>query len=499
MGISTKVWFAALRGWLKIVFGFSGGRGVRLVDKTPRVPQMLGNVPGGQVNLLPVSALTQPLRVDVPMWPSSNPSVQYPESLTLFWNGDIVTKRTWVAPIPEADLTFYVSIDRLGEGNPVLTYRVVMFTGEPGDSDPLMLTIDRQAPLLPTENMLLLPPEVIAGGVTVEYLEQNGDELWATLPAYDAPQVGDCISYYWDREQGRHELVDRRVLTQADLEERELKLKYSGEMIRDRGDGPRYLHYVIEDRAGNQGAAASSRRLEVAATIPPRVLSWPELPKALGEGQNIVLETGSVREELVALIPDEAGVGSQEPVQMQWGEPGKLGAVTISDVPGTRRFLVPLEHLAAHSGKTIPLYYVASGDESTRREVRLTAFRPDAPPPQIKEAQVDTLSLRAVTTVAHVTQEAWSLISTDQRVSIKVVGRNSSGQSQQYVVVAQHTVTVEEMLAGLGGGGGHTIPKTFLLTLALNSRLTVEVTVSLDGGETWPDSASFVLQLTLVA
>jgi len=35
--------------------------------------------------------------------------------------------------------------------------------------------------------------------------------------------------------------------------------------------------------------------------------------------------------------------------------------------------------------------------------------------------------------------------------------------------------------------------------LALNSRLTVEVTVSLDGGETWPDSASFVLQLTLVA
>lgn len=185
---------------------------------------------------------------------------------------------------------------------------------------------------------------------------------------------------------------------------------------------------------------------------------------------------------------------------MQWGEPGKVGAVTIDGAPGTRRFLVPLEHLAAHSGKTIPLYYVASGDESTRRQVRLTVFRPSAPPPQIRQAGGSTtLSLRDVPTVAHVTQEPWSLISTDQRVTIKAVGRNSAGQSQAHIVVERHPVTLAEMSAGLGAGSTLTIPRSFLLTLVLNSRLTVETTVSLDGGETWPSSANFVLQLTLVA
>ncbi|WP_079227036.1 hypothetical protein [Pseudomonas putida] len=500
MVISAKGLFATLRNRLKSFFTSSGGNAVLLGDNTPRVPLMLENVPGGQANLLPVSALTQPLRVDVPMWLNSDPSEEDPESLTLFWNGDVVIQKTWTAPIPEVDLTLYVPVEKLGEGTPVLSYRVVIFNGEVGDSNPLTLTIDRQAPLLPNENLLPLPPEVIANGVTVEYLEQNGDELWATLPAYDAPEVGDRISYYWDQQPGSNELVDQRVLHQADLEAGgDLKLKYTGEMIRERGDGPRHLHYKIEDRAGNQGAASGIRTLQVAATIPPRVLSWPELPKAAGAGETVVLETDSVRGELEALVPDDAGVGSQEPVQMQWGEPGKVGAVTIEGAPGTRRFLVPLEHLAAHSGKTIPLYYVASSDESARRQVRLTVFRPSAPPPQVRQADTSTLSLRAVPTVAHVTQEPWSLISTDQRVTIKAVGRNSAGQSQAHIVVERHPVTMAEMSAGLGAGSTLTIPRSFLLTLALNSRLTVETTVSLDGGETWPSSANFVLQLTLVA
>lgn len=500
MVIGAKGWFATLRRWWGLVFRSVERNGVLSIDNLPRVPQMLENVPGGQVNLLPVSALTQPLRVDVPMWLSSNPSEQNPESLTLFWNGNVVTQKTWTAPIPENDLTLYVPVVWLGEGNPVLTYRVVLFNGQAGESDPLTLTIDRQAPLLADDNALVLPSEVIAGGVTVEYLEQNDDALWVGLPLYDAPQVGDRIRYYWDRQSGSNERVDQRVLDQADLGAGwQLKLKYSGEVIRERGDGPRYLHYVIEDRAGNQSVPSRIRTVQVAATAPPRILSWPELPKATGTGETVVLEIDAVGGELVALIPEDAGVGSQEPVQMQWGEPGCVGAVNIPGAPGTRRFLIPLEHLAAHSGKTIPLYYTAAGDESTRRQVRVTVFRPSAPPPQIRQADTGTLSLSAVMTVAHVTQEPWSLISTDQRVTINVVGRDSSGRSQEYVVVGRHPVTVAEMSVGLGADGTLTIPRAFLLTLALNSRLTVETTVSLDGGETWPTSAHFVLRLTLVA
>ena len=42
--------------------------------KLPSAGAVLDNIPGGQENLLPSSALTEPLRVDVPMWLNSEPS-----------------------------------------------------------------------------------------------------------------------------------------------------------------------------------------------------------------------------------------------------------------------------------------------------------------------------------------------------------------------------------------------------------------------------------------
>ncbi|MCF1253229.1 MULTISPECIES: hypothetical protein [Pseudomonas] len=496
--LNAQGWFTKLRTWLKVMVRSSDGRRGLSIDKTPRVPQMLENVPGGQMNLLPVSALKDPLRVEVPMWPNSNPDLG-PETLTLFWNTDVVEQRTFTVPVTDADLIMHVPANRLGEGEPVLKYQVKIFNGVPEDSDPLMLTIDRQAPILASDNKVQPPPEVVSGGVTVVYLEQNGDELLATLPAYDTPQVGDRISYYWDRQLGSDELVDVLSLTQADVAAGTLpKLKYGGEMIRERGDGPRFLHYRVDDRAGNQSAASALLQLTVAATPAPRTLSWPELPAAEGKDETIVLETGSVEEDLEAWIPEDAGVGSLEPVQMQWGEPGQVGAVTIQGAPGTRRFLVPLKHVPAHSGKTIPLYYLASGDVSTRRQVRLTVFRPSAPGPQIEEAGTQYLSLRDIGEGVHVTQVAWGLISTDQRVTIRAFAYDAQSQLQEHIVLDQHAVTEPEMLDGFGQGGTLILPRSFFDTLKADITFFVWTTVSLDGGQTWPESGSFRTSLTLV-
>lgn len=460
----------------------------------PIVPLMLADVPGGQQNLLPRSALTRPLRVEVPLWPGSDPE-KGEETVRLYWDDVEIATRSWTAPIPPQDLLFDVPVQYLDEGRPVLRYEVVLFNGTPGNSAPLTLTIDLTAPDLATpDDRLQFDPQVIANGVTVEYLENNGDQLQALLPDYTSPMVGDRIHYYWDRQPGADDLADEKVLVLADLG-KPLQLVFAGDLIRDRGDGDRYLHYRITDRAGNQSRASVVVTLAVKAVPPPRVLSWPELPKASGSGETVVLDLNALRGELQALIPDDAGVGSEELVEMQWGEPGMTGAETIAGSPGTRHFVIPFGRLAAHSGKTIPLYYTATGDESSRRLVRVLAYTPYAPPPQVLEADADVLSLAKVVGAARITQRAWPLISTDQRAKVRVVGPGA-----EYPVVDAHPVTQEEIDAELlGGDGAWTVPKAFLEGLALGSSLRVQVSVSLDAGVTWPDIPNFELQLRLIA
>lgn len=471
------------------------GAAFSIAGPLPAVPQVLADVPGGQSNLLPVSALAQPLRVEVLPWPNSDPE-QGQETLRLFWNDAEIEVRSWTSPIPPEDLVFEVPVRFLREGRPVLRYEVTVFNGQSASSAPLTLTIDLTAPALATpDSRLLFDSQVIANGVTVEYLENNGDQAVATLPDYDLPTVGDRIRYYWDRQQGAQDLVEERILTSADLG-KPMQLVFSGDLIRQRGDGERYIHYRITDRAGNVSVASQALNLIVKAIPAPRLLSRPDLPKAFGTAETVVLDLNSLRGALEARIPQNAGVGSQEAVEMQWGEPASLGAATIKGTPGTLAFTVPYECLAAHSGKTIPLYYKASDDESTRRLVKVLAYRPDAPPPQVLEADSDTLSLAKVGSAAQIVQEAWALISTDQRVKVRVLGPAGA----EHTVAAAYPVTKAEIDAGLlGGGGTLTIPKAFLQSQALGSRLLVQVSVSLDAGGSWPTASDFELRLTLVA
>ncbi|MFS0827920.1 hypothetical protein [Pseudomonas phoenicis] len=461
----------------------------------PVVPQSLADVPGGQSNLVPISALIQPLRVEVLPWPNSDPE-RGEETLKLFWNDVEIERRSWTSPISPEDLVFEVPVRFLLEGRPVLRYEVTVFNGQTASSAPLTLTIDLTAPALASpDSRLLFDPQVIADGVTVEYLENNGDQVVATLPDYRSPMVGDCIRYYWDRQQGDQDLVEERILTSADLG-KSVQLVLSGDLIRQRGDGERHVHYRIIDRAGNVSVASQALILVVKATPAPRLLSRPDLPKASGTSETVVLDLNSLRGALEAFIPQDAGVGSQEPVEMQWAEPASLGAATIKGTPGTLAFTIPYECLAAHSGKTLPLYYKASDDESTRRLVKVLAFRPYAPPPQVLEADSDTLSLAKVGSAARIVQEAWSLISTDQRVKVRVLGPAGA----EHTVTAAYPVTQADMDAGvLGSGGTLTVPKAFLQNQPLGSRLLVQVSVSLDAGASWPTASDFELQLTLVA
>ncbi len=85
---------------------------------------MLEDIADGQPNLLPVSALELPLRVEIPMWPISLPSEEDPEILKFYWNGLEHTTRTFTSKVLPEDLIIEVGAEYLLHGKPKLHYDV---------------------------------------------------------------------------------------------------------------------------------------------------------------------------------------------------------------------------------------------------------------------------------------------------------------------------------------------------------------------------------------
>lgn len=473
------------------------------VAPPPRV-ETLEDVPGGQPNLLPVDALRSALHVAVDPWPNSDPSVTYPESLSLYWNDEVVDRKEWTSPIPDDDYFVEVPVRYLRHGEHELVYEIELYNGVRERSQPLVLTIDEIAPRLDAdEGALQIPAQVIEDGLTAFYLEEHDDKLVVEVPQYIEPVVGDRITFFWDRQLNDNDRVDDFDLTHEYMESGEpIRLEFQGEMIRERGDGVRYLHYRIMDRAGNLSARSRTVPLTVAAAPIPRSLPWPALPKATGSAQTVTLNVASLTGDLVAIVSAQATINPGERVQMQWAQVGAVGAETLVDERAPGEFVIPKLSIATHSGKTIPLYYqvITQKNETLDSDHRLVAvnpFSPGLPIPQVVESEMTPgyLLLSEVKVAAHITLDTWQYMSTDCRLRIQVTGISDSGAAL-YTVIDNHAVTPEEMQIGLGTRNELTVPLSFLNTLKDDSSMQVKAFISFDAGQTWPSTPN-LYELTL--
>jgi hypothetical protein len=492
---SVRRFWVRFQAWVDRLFGR------RLVERRsedlapPIVEAMLEDIADGQPNLLPVDALVGPLRVEIPMWPISLPSEDDPETLTFYWNGVVHTARTFTSKVLPADLIIEVGTEYLLHGRPTLHYEVQIYNGETGRSKVLQLTIDREPPALGgDEGMLVFPDEVLNNGVTAQYLALNGDKLEALVPDYKVLAVGDTITYFWNRKLNDEEYAGERTLNLADIGQ-PVKLVFDGQMIRDREEGVRYAYYRIKDRAGNQSPRARIVDLDVAAEIVPRQLPWPELPKASGTGATLTLDLKALTGDLFGVLPEEAEVYPQDTLVLQWGEPGELGSLTLEESEVKGQFLIPRDKLAMQSGKTLPFYYQVTTFDgqvvesvTPHRQVRVLAFAPYYPIPQINEAEVGYLKLSdVITDEAHLRIGTWAYVSTDHVLRIDLKGIDPT--KPVTFEVGPHQVNENEIRDRLiGGDDTLVVPKSWLQTLKLGSRLQLFATVSFDGGHTWPSA-----------
>ena len=454
-------------------------------------PDALEDIPGADPNLLPVSVLSAPLRIEVPMWLSSRPSPERPETLRLYWNGVEAGWKRWTARVPADDLYIEVPVAFLNHGSAIVNYTVELYNGSIADSERLMLTLDRQPPVLGANRGQLVFPELVGREVNADYLEDHGDVLHAQVPDYDVPAPGDTIVYYWNIEPFSPLLAGERTLSQEDLG-KPLIIEIPGSLIRERGDGPRYVFYAIRDRAGNFSSDALPQTLTIAAQPAPRALPLPEIPAATGSGRDVSLDLVEVGASITVKIPQAADIRPDEAFGLQWGDPELFRSNRFNGQAGLRTFTIPARNVAAMSGKVVSVYY----DVEVRGQLQCSETRrlkvipipmTSLPIPRLAGLSGGTFDRARYTFDPPLTLDKWKLIGVDQRVNIVVIG--AGGKRHQ--LLDNHAVTSAEVKDGIGKAGDVTVPLTFLNELPVGQLFFIEVTVSFDAGQTWPSEHNF--------
>lgn len=467
------------------------------------VPDVLPDIPGGQANLLPVAVLSNPLRVIVPIWPITDPREGEPESLKVIWDGDVVDSDSWTGPIPADDLVREIPQNRLADGQHWIKYLVTNGSGDSSDSECYSVVIDRTAPVLSAARGQLLvvedPDEIEQGGLTDHYLDNHEDRLRVEIPLYDEPMPGDKILYYWDEEPDSDEEAGDFTLGSEHMG-KPIYIDFARDLILARGNGVRYLRYVIEDRAGNRSAFARYLQLTVKVGV---ARTWPpvQVEQTTGAGASLALELDDFHQPLLVLVPDEAVVYPGESVRVIWGSPGDYGYYTTdTEVAGRpRHYEIPVEKLVGQSRTTISVNYQVEVHLPDPVHLQVKALSKHLPQVQLdgNSGNGSDFSLTPVRDAYTVSLGTWRLIAQGQRITIWATGVSSNGgDAEPCYVLDGHPVTASQAQRGIGSEGEVLLPRAFLVALLDNSPFTLHVAVSFDAGKNWINfpGSSFVLR-----
>ncbi|QCY12725.1 hypothetical protein [Pseudomonas sp. MPC6] len=488
----------------------------------PHVPAALPDVPGGDINLIPASALVQPLKVTFPLWQNSLPSVAFPERVRIFLDDDEVAAKHWtVHPIQPEDLFVNIPSDKWAnrQGPLVLRYDAKNWSGDPDNptqSYPVTITIDTRPPILAATSKLQFPPDILPPQQLTAYYLEDEDKVRAHLPAYTTPKVGDVIAWYWDRSLSGTTLGGTKELNAQDYDQ-PLFIDIGGDWIRSQDDGERYVWYTITDRAGNPPSGLSQVQMLIVKAQPhPRSLPPAKVVEASGTGWPVrgTLEPTDATGGVNVILNPASELYPGEIPQVQWGVARQLGAYLADPISVDEwKYKIPKEYMAPHFGKAIPVVYhfkdkFGKPHESvpyTLTVLNYPANRLPAP----ESADGLPLSLDKVPPEgASIVLRRWPFSAGQQRISIFVEGiEDSSGKTIRYAALDKHEVTPAQAIAGIARGEALMAKADFLSRIRLGSQLTVKAYISFDNGQTWngqaaPNPASAHLpwlKVTLVA
>lgn len=488
----------------------SASRSIHQIDPSMTAPWTrpapLPDKLGGETNLLARTAWADPanpLQVEFKPWHPS-PSPEGTERVDVFLDdneGNIIGTRTWTLPMDPDDYFIEITADKLPQGEHQISFIMTNFVGVPARSFPYTITIDKQEPLLNASSRLTFPAEVLPPNrLTARYLDQNNDEVKASLPAYTAPRPWDLITWYWGATPGN--LNQGGVIELDDKNfSQPVVLTIQGQLIRDRQDGARYVWYRVQDRAGNQSMRSDPVELDVAATPVPRVLPPSKVKEATGGSSSGNLKPSDAINGVTVTIPPEAVIYDGERVFVQWAEQDSAGGYRTNTpiTPGGREYKISSNKAGFHVGRSLPVGYevfevgVVDPLKSQPYSLRVESLS-GMPTIQCDKVSGGKLSLASIPAggYANFTLSRWTLMAADQFLTVKVLGVSSSNQAVDIPILTDSPVPEVAPVISVGR-----IAKTDLERLKIGTAIEVRVRVSFDGKLTWQSFPSLTPTLVV--
>lgn len=484
---------------------------VNRLEEAPYVGAALAPEPGDpREHLLPVAALSSPIRVEIPSWKNSLPSPERPETVWLYRDGDEVGRKQWTSPIAPDDLYLDVDMHAWDQGEHLLHYQLQVFHGAYFQSQALSLWIDS---VVPSRGLPLIFPSDLtpANTITARYLETHDDQVKVGVEVDPAQALlpGDRLRFYWSATlaptPAEEDWVGDWVLSQQDLQAPALLYPFQGAVMRSRGDGLRYICFEVVDRAGNLGDSSFPAVVTVDAAPVPRVLPPAKVTQATGTPPTQSLSPVQALYGLSVEVPSDAIIYDDEFIQLQWGEPGLAGGWTSSRLPAGSRpwaFDVPTPSLGAHLGKTVSLQYsvmTGTGQAGSVPSRLAVNAMPSSGFPQVRCLEAESMDELRLSQVpdrgATLVLEPWPFIGTDQQVKLTVHGTLRTNVVHESIVIDRHAVTATEATRGLS----QIVPKAVLERFMRGNPISLRAYISWDRGGTWPSLPNFPQrQLTLV-
>lgn len=247
--------------------------------EAPSIPDALPPLPHEVAWLVPVEFQGQPLRVEVAeAWPGyeeDNASTFFIDVQLIRGEDELVGVIRLQPPFDAAadfPLRYRVPVDLFNlPGFADLHYRIVDDTGNFVSSESIQIEIDHRAPNGNNPGApLIFPAEVVRDGVTAAWLAANGDQLTVEVPRWPDITEADTVYFYWGTPFDS-EPVASLTITPDHLDAgTPIEFAYSGDILRQKGNGELNGYYVLADRAGNRNPRAP--------VVPIDVIDLPAIP-----------------------------------------------------------------------------------------------------------------------------------------------------------------------------------------------------------------------------
>ncbi|SDX01826.1 hypothetical protein SAMN05444064_11078 [Pseudomonas syringae] len=332
--------------------------------------------------LLPLTALTQPVIVELKVWSEAVEDDIY----QLYWNNKLVgdAKTILDTDQPGDPLFLIIPPVLLVEGVHSLAYLAINHENGAGNySFSVRVEVDLTPPGRPQLGPIKFPPEV-EGGLTSDELTQLGDELSVEIGGYTGMAKHDVIRTYWGNTEG-----PGAVVTTDDMGFNRVIITYSRAFLESLGKFNGAVSYDIIDRAGNQSNRSLGMFLTLLLESLPNDYPAPVVNPALG---NLIdyTEAKAGVEVGIPLYPDAAPL---DLITLHWGnenstafplpEGSEAAEIVLS-------ILVPYEAIATMPRGTAQVTYSVyrAGEQVGSSLARAVEVNVTLPVPEVIEAPI---------------------------------------------------------------------------------------------------------------